>query len=85
VSVLGVRVIKDELRSAELSGDDKWLHSRGMPSQPALHTALHVMLVVLQVSYLNSVGNPSRRILITLYHIGLTPSRSEYLLLLVLQ
>ena len=56
-----------------------------MTAQAALHTALHVLLVMLEVSDFYSISDPRRRILICLQHIVVTfPLSLDELFTLVL-
>ena len=49
VRVLRVRDVKDELRVAKLTSDNKRLGAGSVATQSALHTALNILLVLLQL------------------------------------
>ena len=82
--ILGVSVVEDEFWATKLASDHQRLCTRSVATQTAFHAALYILLVMLQVTNLNSISYPGRCIFICLDHLRLTASGSEYLLLLIL-
>ena len=57
VGIFLVCGVEDQLRMTKFARDDERLIRRGLSAKTSFHAAIHVILLVFEVTYLDGVGN----------------------------